>query len=307
MKVETFKLYEDRDDVTLTAYILDDSKEMLNGKPRPAILICPGGAYLICSDREAEPVAMRFLSMGYNAFVLRYSVYHGADGNTWPEDTSKLPPVKPEMAYPTPLLEMGKAFLLIHEHEKEWMVDGNQIGICGFSAGGHNCAMYSCLWGSPILTEALHAPKELLRPACCILGYAFIDYIQNLKADMDEYTKQSYRLMYQDYFGKDDPSEEEMKIGCANLLVNKENPPTFLWSTCGDQGVPAQHHTFRMACALADNKIPYEVHVFQDGQHGLVLADKSTAGAKDQINPATGKWVELVETWLDKWLKLPIE
>ena len=75
MDVQVIKLYENRDDVTLTTYVLADSKEMLNGKARPAVLICPGGAYISCSDREAEPVAMAFAAMGYHAFVLRYSVY----------------------------------------------------------------------------------------------------------------------------------------------------------------------------------------------------------------------------------------
>lgn len=64
MRSEVIYLYEDREDVTLTTYVLDDSKEIRCGKPRPAVLICPGGAYLNCSDREAEPVAMKFLAMG---------------------------------------------------------------------------------------------------------------------------------------------------------------------------------------------------------------------------------------------------
>ena len=73
MKTEVIKLYENREDVTLTTYVLQDSPEMLAGKSRPAILICPGGGYMSCSDREAEPIAMKFASMGYHTFVLRYS------------------------------------------------------------------------------------------------------------------------------------------------------------------------------------------------------------------------------------------
>ena len=64
----------------LTAYILDDSVEMLNGGKKGAILICPGGGYLYCSDREGEPVAMAFAAMGYHTFVLRYSVYNENKG-----------------------------------------------------------------------------------------------------------------------------------------------------------------------------------------------------------------------------------
>lgn len=73
MKTEVIKLYENRDDVTLTTYILQDSPELLAGKVRPAIIVCPGGGYFNCSDREAEPVALKFASKGYHTFVLRYN------------------------------------------------------------------------------------------------------------------------------------------------------------------------------------------------------------------------------------------
>jgi acetyl esterase/lipase len=75
MYTEVIKFYEDREDVTLTTYVLKDSQELLNGKKRPAIIICPGGAYIGCSDREGEAVALRFAAMGYHTFVLRYSTY----------------------------------------------------------------------------------------------------------------------------------------------------------------------------------------------------------------------------------------
>ena len=74
MLTETFHLYDDRPGVTLTTYILSDSPELLNGQKRPAILICPGGAYLGCSDREAEPVALRFNA--YRARWLRQEIWH---------------------------------------------------------------------------------------------------------------------------------------------------------------------------------------------------------------------------------------
>ena len=77
MKTQTITL-SGGENVTLTTYILDSSPEMSNMLKKRGILICPGGAYRACSDREAEPVAMAFLSQGYNAFVLRYSVGEGA-------------------------------------------------------------------------------------------------------------------------------------------------------------------------------------------------------------------------------------
>ena len=104
MLSQTIKLYDNRDDVTLTTYVLADSPEMLNGQKRPAVLVVPGGAYLNCSDREAEPVALRFAAMGYHAFVLRYSPYFQGVG-TFPPPKDM--PVNPNSLYPAPLRDMG--------------------------------------------------------------------------------------------------------------------------------------------------------------------------------------------------------
>ena len=79
MHCETIKLYEGRNDVTLTTYVLKDSFDILNGKNRPAVIICPGGGYLTLSEREGEPVAIAFANMGYHAFVLKYSVYSNSE------------------------------------------------------------------------------------------------------------------------------------------------------------------------------------------------------------------------------------
>lgn len=64
MLIEKIKLWEHKKDVNLTGYILENSKEFNKDKKRPTIIICPGGSYVFTSDREAEPVAMRFASKG---------------------------------------------------------------------------------------------------------------------------------------------------------------------------------------------------------------------------------------------------
>lgn len=107
--------------VTLTAYLLDRTEGLSNTKVRPAILICPGGAYRICSDREAEPVAMAFLAEGFNAFILSYSLNENA-------------------AFPRPLNDAEEAIELIRSQSEEWGIDSDKIAICGFSAGGHLAA-----------------------------------------------------------------------------------------------------------------------------------------------------------------------
>ncbi|MFN8531098.1 MAG: alpha/beta hydrolase [Anaerolineae bacterium] len=146
---QTITLYEHRQDVTLTTYVLADSPEMQNGRKRPAVLVCPGGAYLGCSDREAEPVALRFAAMGYHAFVLRYSTYYEGSFGAPPFGGDM--PVNPNSVHPAPMRDIGKAFLTIRAHADEWLVDVDKITICGFSAGGHNCAMYSVYWNDPLI------------------------------------------------------------------------------------------------------------------------------------------------------------
>ena len=133
MKTEKLNLYDNRGDVTLTTYILDDSREMLNGKKRPAVLVCPGGAYLNCSDREGEPVALRFAAMGYHAFVLRYSVYGRNEPDFNAFDLSRTPVLNPDCVYPNPMRDLAKAMLTIRAHADEWLVDMDRVAICGFS------------------------------------------------------------------------------------------------------------------------------------------------------------------------------
>ena len=175
MLTETIKLYEDREDVTLTTYVIAEKGELRGQGKRPAVLICPGGAYMSCSDREAEPIALKFAAMGYHAFVLRYSVY-GEGDNSFP-DLSKPLVVKENCQFPNPMCEIGKAMLIIREHAEEWSVDMDRVAVCGFSAGAHNTAMYGVYWDKPIVTEKLHTTKEMIRPAALILGYTLSDYI----------------------------------------------------------------------------------------------------------------------------------
>ena len=117
MITQTIKLYEQRDDVTLTTYVLADSPELLNGKKRPAVLVCPGGGYLGCSDREAEPVALRFAAMGYHAFVLRYSTHSRGEHGIFP--LPKDMEVNPSSVHPGPMRDIGKAFLAIRARADE--------------------------------------------------------------------------------------------------------------------------------------------------------------------------------------------
>lgn len=298
MITENLFLYDDRDDVVLTTYVLENSEEYRKGKPRPAVLICPGGAYINCSDREGEPVALRFLSMGYHVFVLRYSVY-SENGNT-PFGFDRMPEPKEKTAYPKPMLEVGKALSKIREHAAEWFVEKERIALCGFSAGAHNVAMYSCYWNAPIVKESIGGSDEMRKPNALILGYPLTDYLYMKKTiEDDPIQKGLFTMSNLAYMGTTAPSEQLLdEISPANH-VSDDVPPTFIWATASDELVPVTN-SLLMAQSLSKKKIPYELHIFETGQHGLATADQSSAEALSQVNKDAAKWIPLVKAWLEK-------
>ncbi len=296
MKTEVIRLYEEREDVTLTTYVLADSQEMLKGKKRPAVLICPGGAYLSCSDREAEPVAMVFAAMGYHTFVLRYSVY---GEEAFANGLKNLSP-KPERVHPAPMREIGQAMLMIKEHAEDWLVDADRIAICGFSAGAHNCAMYETNWYKPVITDYFGRDKELFRPAACILGYCLSDYVymkENTEGSPED--KAFFEASNTAFLGAAVASAEKLAEVSPARNVSEQTPPTYLWATASDELVPVQH-SLRMAHALADHKVPFELHIFEEGPHGLAVSTQASAESESQIYPDAAKWVSLVDAWLKK-------
>ncbi|NSW52425.1 MAG: alpha/beta hydrolase [Anaerolineae bacterium] len=301
---ETIQLYPDRPGVTLTTYLLADSPELLNGKKRPAVLVCPGGAYLNCSDREAEPVALRFAGMGYHAFVLRYSIYT-LDHPEFNLVNATDMVINPHSTYPSPMRDIGKAFLTIHEHADQWLVDTDKIAVCGFSAGAHNCAMYAVYWHNPVITDYFGAPVSQFKPAAAILAYGIGDFHLMVKPYSNAMLQAVASAANFAYLGTRNPSAELLDTVSPARQVTASTPPTFLWATAADVLVPVENTT-RLATALAHAGVPFEVHIFEEGAHGLSLADPSTAGSQQDINPDAAQWIRLAEAWLRKRFLLPI-
>lgn len=304
MLTEIIRLYEKRTDVTLTTYLINENGELSHQGNRPAVLICPGGGYMNCSDREAEPVALAFAAMGYHTFVLRYSTYN--EGENLPPDITKPLPPKKRCQHPAPVHEIGQAMLIIHEHATQWYVDTARIAVCGFSAGAHNAAMYGIYWDKPMMTEYLNTEKEKIRPAALILGYTLSDYIYRNASFEQSFGGKIFESANIALLGSAHPDEKTCGSVSPARLVSANTPPTFLWATSEDELVPVQH-SLRMAHALADHKIPFEIHIFEKGSHGLCLAAQATALSRAQICPDAAKWVSLAECWLQKRfaLKLP--
>lgn len=139
MKTETLILDKERE-VMLSAYIQEVDGEFGFSR-RPAILVIPGGGYRMCSDREADPVALSYAKAGYQTFILRYTVTEKG-------------------AWPLPLEDYEQAMALIEENADNWHIAKEKIAVVGFSAGGHLAACAA--------TIARH------RPAAAVLVYPVI-------------------------------------------------------------------------------------------------------------------------------------
>lgn len=238
MKTQIIHLTENPE-VTLTAYLLDSSEELANAKIRPAVMILPGGAYMGCSDREAEPVAVAYLSEGYHALVLRYSI-------------------REQAVFPQPLNDAETALEYIRSRSEEWKINPEKIAVCGFSAGGH-------------LAAALGTMGRV-RPNALILGYPCI------LEKMGEGIK--------------------MMIPSCEKYVDEHTPPTFIFSTRDDEVVPIEN-AIAFTAALEKAGVPFEIHIFQNGTHGLSLAKGHTSsGLKRLVNPDVAKWFDLSISWL---------
>jgi len=299
MLIKKIQLWEDNKHVNLCTYILDNSMEFKKDKKKPAVIICPGGGYVGTSDREAEPVAMRFAAQGYHAFVLRYNTYFTERVS----DFNNLPKGNEKSEYPGPLFDLAKAMMIIKENTEEWFVDIDRISICGFSAGAHLTASMGVHWQDDFLKEKFGVDSETFKPNTIILGYPLLDYEamkEKLEASPDKMLKGFFETSNKAVFGKPYPTDEELaKLSPVNY-VTTNTPPTFIWHTA-DDGMVYVENSLNFATQLTKNKVPYELHIFESGPHGLSLCDETTAREESHINPHCSVWFDLAISWLKKY------
>jgi acetyl esterase/lipase len=245
---------------------------------------------------------MAFANMGYHAFVLRYSVYQEDNPGMFIPEPGAEVPVKEHCVHPNPIRDIARAMLEIRTHAEEWLVDTDRIAICGFSAGAHNCAMYATNWHKPVISEYFGKDPGEFRPAACILGYTLSDYIEmKNQADTDPlFIPSNIALL-----GTATADDALLTEVSPARNVTENCPPMFLWATSEDTLVPVQH-TILMSKALADKQIPFEVHIFENGPHGLSTATQSSATALSHCMPDVAKWLPLCDTWLKKRFALSL-
>ena len=251
----------------ISVYIPENSEEININKKRETIIMCPGGGYVMTSDREAEPVALKFVAEGFNVVVLRYSVA----------------PNK----FPKALIELAATVDYVRSKSKEWNVDKDKIIVCGFSAGGHLAGSLGVLWDNKILEEALEINKDNIKPNAMILCYPVIT--------SGEF---AHKGSFDNLLGENVSEVEREKLSLEKL-VSKNTPTTFLWHTFDDGAVPVQNSLF-FANSLASNNVPFELHIYPNGVHGLSLCEELTAmnGQSEHINQHAGTWFKLAVEWI---------
>ncbi|MCL2512803.1 MAG: alpha/beta hydrolase [Oscillospiraceae bacterium] len=263
---KNIELYDGKPHIHMTAYIAEKSKEMRNNK-RGAVLVLPGGGYGFTSDREAEPVAKMFFAAGYNTFVLRYST--GGDAFMY-----------------NSLLDACLAMKIIRDNADEWNIDKDKITVCGFSAGGHLAASLGTLWKLGIIRETLGCENEYIRPDGMILCYPVI-------TAGEKANKGSFRNLLKN----ENPAEAELNLFSLEKQVDADTCPAFIWHTADDQSVPVENSLY-FCEALSKFKVPFELHIFPRGPHGLSTATAEVANRPEEDIPYVARWVEMALLWL---------
>ncbi|MGN7296977.1 alpha/beta hydrolase [Ferdinandcohnia sp. SAFN-114] len=265
---EKHELKHKNEKAELFTYLLDNSVSIDPDRKRPMIVICPGGGYVHTSDREAEPVAIKMLSKGYHASVLRYSV-------------------EPSV-FPTALCQLANAVGLIRDNADSWNVDPNKIIVMGFSAGGHLTASLGVFWDKEFLTEQLSYSKDQIKPNGLVLSYPVIS--------SGPYAHEgSFRALLGEKF----EDQEQREFLSLENQVTPETPPTFLWHTVSDASVPVEN-SMLFAQSLLKQKVPLEMHIYPEGVHGLSLGTEETQskGRDNHIQPEIENWIEMAARWV---------
>lgn len=227
-----------------------------DNKTHPAIIICPGGAYIRRSSHEGETVAKWLNSIGISSFVLNYRVH----------------PYK----YPANINDLIRAVKLVRSKANEFKISSDKIGVMGFSAGGHLVSILAVHGEKDYQAVNDYVDNFSSKPDVLILCYPVIDLInfghsESIKNLLGENNKKG--MLY--YLS-------------THYHVNKSVPPTFLWHTFEDSSVPIEN-SLLFAFSLKNYMIPFELHIFQHGRHGL--------GIKEELN-YTLAWKELCVNWL---------
>jgi acetyl esterase/lipase len=227
----------DKDIPTLTAYLPDNAVGRV-----PAIVICPGGGYGMLAPHEGRDYALWLNQHGVAGFVLKYRLGSGG------------------YRHPVMVGDAARAVRLVRARAQEWRVDAGKVGLMGSSAGGHLASTLLTHFDAGDGGAADVVERQSSRPDVGILCYAVIT--------MGEHTHEGSR---RNLLG-DSPSEELVRLLSNELQVTSDTPPCFIWHTYEDAAVKVEN-ALDFAAALRRANVPFDLHVYQKGRHGIGLND----------------------------------
>ena len=240
---------DEADTPTIRAYI---PKKNATGA---GVVICPGGGYgILAMDHEGHQVAKWLNTIGVAGFVVRYR--HA-----------------PKYRHPVPMEDAQRAVRFVRANSKRYGVDNKRIGILGFSAGGHLASTVATHFDIGNKNAEDSIDRQSCRPDFAVLCYPVISLVDDF----------AHKGSGRNLFGPDATKAQLTSLSNHNN-VTADTPPTFLFHTAEDRGVPVENSlAFFAACRKAG--VPAELHVYQDGPHGVGLspADPATYGWKDRL------------------------
>jgi len=204
--------------------------------------------------------------MGFHACILRYTIYPAG--------------------FPTALTQLAKAVAYVREHAKEWNIQKDKVIVAGFSAGGHLAASLGTLWHEKFLEDIMQMPKENYQPNGMLLSYPVITSGEHAHRD-------SFVALLQERY---DELIDKMSL---EKQVTEFTPPTFLWHTFEDDTVPIEN-VLLFTNAMNEKKIPFELHIYPKGWHGLSLATEETRSCNElrDLQIACQSWITMAGTWI---------
>lgn len=240
---------------TITPYLINDNQK------HSCIIVIPGGGYNHRSEKEGKQISEWLNCIGINSFVLNYRVA----------------PYK----HPVEITDAKRAIRYIRFYCDKFNIKSDKIGVMGFSSGGHLACNISEHFDEFDFNIYDEIDNINARPDICILCYPVITLIKEFMHSA------SRKLLV------GDDEKLALKLSCEEN-VNKNTPPMFIWHTFEDGSVDVLN-SIEMGKALSKNNIPFELHIFPDGKHGLNFA-KDIEGTK--------QWSYLCKNWLERMMFL---
>lgn len=230
---------------------------------RKAVIIFPGGAYHhLAYDYEGTDIAKWFNSQGITAFVLKYRL---------PESKSLI------TNHLAPLQDAQRALRLVRYHAEEWNISKDQIGIIGFSAGGHLASTLGTHYDEKIYDAMDSIDSLSARPDLMILVYPVI----TMKAPYTHVGSRTSLLGIS-------PKAELVDYYSNELHVSNKTPQTFILHSADDKAVPVMNSILFFE-ALQKEEVFTEMHIYPEGDHGFSLA----IGKGSLQN-----WTHLLSDWI---------